>query len=652
MKQIKWVIGLLMISLAFLLNSELYQNYLKTFTNQFYYFEVYEDEQREQVNEYINVIANNNSIGVFCVTMFADTKTSCVEKIYMTEGAMLPLSECNIAPGTKKSMFSGTTNIVYEELENFGDVADKTQRYYFTCSKDNVELVKDQVGEKYDVSRFILKEDSDSFDFLIWAVWGIVYGVLLLLTIFDIKLQSKENFIKISMGIACGRIVIKNICMDIGYFFTIFVVGKGLLSRFVNIEYKELVVQLLFGLFIILNSLLYFTMFRYNYKQVLYGAVIDYKVIGDCYVLKTISMIIAIVTLAISINMISENIYYLQMFDEIEEYKDYYFLTVKANATANNEEEYTVDLQADTECRIFYDYYGQNKVAMAVSVIVQEDNAPIISINQNTVGVPDFICNMVSGDFIGYYIFIPYEQANKQGIGYDVFMRTMLSFEGFSEQIDYKVIVYDEDIEMLYFDSEEGSKFSMGFGKAENPIIVYFNNLEGLVEYTAEDVYIVHENIMYCFTDDDIRQLESEYDIQEFNVVNVVEQCEQYKFQFMQKLMFVSSISLFMIVLEMVIMVTIIRLEYCVNAKELVVKKILGYSIWKKNRELILLNLFGAFTATGAMVVVHFMYKILCIENIVFAGIVTLLLEQIFTIYYIRKIEKANVSKILKGGCL
>ena len=51
MKRIKWCVGILMISLALMLGSELYQNYLKTFTNQFYYFEVNEPMLKEEACE-------------------------------------------------------------------------------------------------------------------------------------------------------------------------------------------------------------------------------------------------------------------------------------------------------------------------------------------------------------------------------------------------------------------------------------------------------------------------------------------------------------------------------------------------------------------------------------------------------------------------
>ena len=121
---------------------------------------------------------------------------------------------------------------------------------------------------------------------------------------------------------------------------------------------------------------------------------------------------------------------------------------------------------------------------------------------------------------------------------------------------------------------------------------------------------------MYRFTEDDIEQLKETYNLREVKVTKVTEQCEQYKASFLRKVLIVTVISAFMMLLEMIIMMTIIRTEYVVNARELAVKKVLGYSIWKKNRELILLNLFSAMIALTTMMVIHFMYNVLTLKSI------------------------------------
>lgn len=652
MKRIKWCVGILMISLALMLGSELYQNYLKTFTNQFYYFEVNEPMLKEEACEKVEEIAKQNNVGVFAVSIFTDTAFSCEVKIYTTEEAKETFEKYYLEEGVKKSLFSGNVTIMYKNFSELKDVVSASQRYYFVGSQEETTTIKKNLGEQYDVSRFVRIEQQDEFDFLIWAVWGLVYAILLMLTLFDIKLQSKENFIQMSMGVPCKKLIAKNVLSDACVFSFSFGIIGLLLSNLINLEYRWQELLVMFGIFLVFNSFLYLKMFKYDYKQVLYGAVINYKTLGNCYILKAISMIIAIITLAVSMELIAENTHYLDMYEEIEKYGQYYYLTVKADTSMATDENEGSDIQQDTECRIFYDYYKQGKVALDINMIVENDDSPIISINQYTVGVPKFISDVVKDDFVGYYIFIPKEQENEKNLAEDVYIRTVLSFEGFVEQVDYEAIIYEEDIDMLYFDNREVSDLEFGFDKESNPIIVYFSNMKECTDYKFDDVYYVHDSIMYRFTEDDIEQLKETYNLREVKVTKVTEQCEQYKASFLRKVLIVTVISAFMMLLEMIIMMTIIRTEYVVNARELAVKKVLGYSIWKKNRELILLNLFSAMIALTTMMVIHFMYNVLTLKSICVSGTIIYLLEQIFMIYYINRIERVNVSKILKGGSL
>ena len=652
MKKLKWCIAIMMISLTFMLGSELYQNYLKTFTNQFYYFEVNEPEKKEEAVEIVKEISEKRKVGVFAVSIFVDTAFSSEIKVYVTEDAIEILDECYVSEGVKECVLSGKTSVIYEEFSKLKDSVAASQKYYFTGTKEDVISIKKEISEQYNVSRFVRIEQADSFDFLIWAVWGLVFGILLILTVFDIKLKSKEHFIQMSMGVRCKSLVIKNVLLDICAFVSIFGAICFVQSSIFDISYKWLEIIYIFVLFLVLNSSLYLNMFRYEYKQILYGAVINYKTLGNCYILKAISMIIAIITLALSMELVFENVRYLNMYDEIERYNDYYYLSIKADTSMAKDFIESAQIYSDTKSKIFYDYYMKGKVALDVSIIVDENDEPIISVNKYVKGLPKFIREAVDENYCGYYIFIPQKKENDSMLAEDVYIRTKLSLTGFKDDTLYKTIIYDEDIEMLYFDSREVSTLPFGFGKEKNPIIVYFSSMEHQIDYHDDLSDYVHDNIMYHFTQEDLNMLKETYNLQKFKVTEVTEYCEQYRAYFWNKVIMVVGISLFMIVLEIIIMIVIIRTEYVVNAKELVVKKVLGYGMLKKNGELILLNLFSTLIAVGTMITIHFMYGVLDICNIFVAGALIYILEQIFMMYYIIKVERVNVSKILKGGCL
>ena len=113
-----------------------------------------------------------------------------------------------------------------------------------------------------------------------------------------------------------------------------------------------------------------------------------------------------------------------------------------------------------------------------------------------------------------------------------------------------------------------------------------------------------------------------------------------------------SIISLFLMVLEMVIIVTIIKLEYMVNAKELSIKKILGYSVFHKNRTIFLLNFCGAGISIITMIIVSLMFEITKVSTVLLVGTALTVIEAGLIVLNILKLERTNIPKILKGGSL
>ena len=145
MKKLKWCIAIMMISLAFMLSSELYQNYMKTFTNQFYYFEVNELEEKEEAIKLVKEISEKRNVGVFAVSIFIDTAFSSEVKVYVTAPAIETLDEYHVSEGVKISLLSGKTKIIYENFLELENTVSASQKYYFTGTKEEVISIKKEV---------------------------------------------------------------------------------------------------------------------------------------------------------------------------------------------------------------------------------------------------------------------------------------------------------------------------------------------------------------------------------------------------------------------------------------------------------------------------------------------------------------------------
>lgn len=101
--------------------------------------------------------------------------------------------------------------------------------------------------------------------------------------------------------------------------------------------------------------------------------------------------------------------------------------------------------------------------------------------------------------------------------------------------------------------------------------------------------------------------------------------------------------------LEFIIINSIIKLEYKVNAIELSLKKIMGYNTFQKNKKIMLMSILTTFLSIGISIVISIILKTNELYCLALGGIVVLSIELTTIIYYVNKIEKYNIQRILKG---
>jgi len=684
MKKVKLIISFFALLLVFILSSELFQNYLSTFASQFNYFDLSERTHRKEACSLVEQTAGENGVGVFSVSIFTNTAHSSKIDIYATEIAkQMLMKDYHIKEGLADSLFSGVTQINYKKFSEIAD-SSSTERYYFTGTIERVRNIRNKVYESYAAS-YIHKEPNNGVDWLILAVWILIAATLLLLTWFDIQFQKKENFIRVSMGAHCGTLVLKNIIMDMVVLTGVFAGLNITLKQFIYVEYERKNIIIIFLAFLVLNTMLFFTLLDYDYKEVLYGANIQSRTIANCYVLKAVSIMIAIASVSINFGLIFNNMHYLNLYDEIEKYKNFSFISIQADVSSAENTNEKIAIQESIESRVFYDYYFDGKVALATYNFSDKNNRPYLLVNENTTGLENLIEPLNLRDFNGYYIFIPSECENADDIAENAFESTKYDFESFSEnQPGYQTVIYNDDIELLYFDSSEGSLLSFGFETEKKPIMIFLNlktngekfenNKESDDTGTktpffhnspvhgmgAKNVYSdayanmgrIGQDVMYQLTEQDISELQKEYSLENVFVTSVTERCEQYRASMLRVVLLNTIISIFMILLEAAIITTIIRMEYVINAKELAIKKILGYSIWSKNKSIFLLNLLAALIGSVTMITAALMFSFVEWHYIVLCAGAIVILELFLIICYISKIERTSVPRILKGGSL
>jgi len=128
---------------------------------------------------------------------------------------------------------------------------------------------------------YIHKDSVSVADKLIYGIWIILFGLILLLTWADMQFSKKSDFLKISMGSSVGKMIFGKILVDIVFNVAIFGAVYAILQSRLFLSYKLNFALYALLIFFVLNSLLYLTLLKVDYKEVIYEEDTPYHIISE-----------------------------------------------------------------------------------------------------------------------------------------------------------------------------------------------------------------------------------------------------------------------------------------------------------------------------------------------------------------------------------
>lgn len=650
-KRIKIVIFSFFVFLLFILNSEAYQKYLDSFMYK-YKFIIFDYSDAGEWNDFcedIISISEKNEVEVFAVSgLFDDHQTYHINIYASTEMQKIIETQNFVSPGVYESFVSGKTQVEMLEQKNIS-TNHYIDRFYFYGTENDVLKVREEINNIYGVSS-LKTEEQENDNWIVSLEWLVVAIFVMLLTLFDIAFQKKEVFIRMSLGESVKKMVWNNIIKDtVSYTFCFFVIYQCF-RHYIYIEFHMKRICTLFIFLLLLNMVLYFGMFRYNMKMALSKGNYMESFCGNCYIIKVLTMIFAILSFSSNIMVIVDGVEFVRQNREIENYDEYSFLELNYTDFSFEIGEYYNECVA----KLFLENYDELEVAYSVCDYEGIVDNKYLMINQRASDTIRALLNKFDvNEQYPLHLFLPKEYMNHSDI-IDEMLDNVYTL-GIDINNQYEIFYYDEDIEILYFD--EDLKFWSGY--AENPLISYCTfDKSYFMKNAMEELNIGHimRNIMYKLDENDVQRISEKYEIEKYGMYFVrttsTERYNQYKLKLIRTITINSIISFLLLIFELAIINTIIRLEYTMNAIELSVKKILGYSVSKKNKGIVFTILYTAILSVMTLFTITIMFGIAKPYVVILSGIGLTLIEFVVLIIYIYMIEKKNIVKILKGGAL
>ena len=645
MKIIRGILLFLACVLGFILQTELFQSQLWRFDMANYLIMQYEVED-EKLEELLNDIvkeSNDNNVSVFATNIYMETRHKAVIDIYGDEDAVK--NELSQVMGIREqnytSYLSGETDVRFKEFKALLNLDNYSKKSLsFIGDEEDIVKVYEAVSDKYNVTYPDYFEATE--EDMVFIVWGMIAVLLIVLNCIDALRRKKEVVIRIFLGEGVGGIIVKTIIGDIIMYATVYTLAKIFTFRFFSGEYAANLALLIYVIGALISLLPYISFAIYSPKK-LFSNINDSKSsLYALYALKIIVTGLTIFTIATNISRGSWNI--KEDDGIIKQFKDCNFITLgNTGFDDGNGEELFWD-------KVYDEQYNNIKPVICINIL--RDDRDYILVNNYAKGMLknlDFVKENKTDD-ADFIIFIN----ENESLDYckETAIDALSGFvDGDVNDLNVSVVQYDTKEKFSYLHVGEYQSLST----TVNPVIIYQNNDN--IRYDGVNIEnFAGNSIVFDVSKaefDNVKQPYEEY-IDKYNCV-ITNVYESYNFQknFLVRLLrFLTSFCVIIAILYVAVIIAVSSMEYRNNAMEISIKKILGYSVFERNRRSIIIISVIDIVVYLLICIITAIVNMRFLAVCILTGAVVILVEMIILFVNILKIERENVYKVLKGGCL
>ncbi|WP_141903960.1 DUF1430 domain-containing protein [Lysinibacillus sp. Y5S-8] len=639
MKKAKYILSLILFSIVLTFIGETYAWHLISFETKYDYVTMYKNKEvsQEDMLKDVKKVAEEEHLEVFVVNREILNIFSENIKIYGTEGTANYL-EVNsfVQSGDYQSIFLGDFNFEVLPLTNITDI-NKFEKYYLIGDKENKVRFKQKLVDKYG-GRFPQEGYIALNGVLnISVVWSIIICLLLLLTLYEVAQMRKEVVIRIISGERLQNIIFKNMISDSLFYTCAFSLLVILFLQFANVKYYLSLSILIITIFIIINNLIYFTLYIGDYKKDMKSKISVKRVLKLSYLYKIFTIFITVTLAAGCLTLIDEGIKFYKQKSFFDDAKDYSYVELNLENLDD-----TKKLRFD----FYKEYLSMNNAISLVDLSSWSLNSDLNYTFADS-GSLEYLNEKVSGLDISslknkVYFLAP-EKYNSEKIISEM-KEVWDSY--YPYQYEYDIIWYNEELNIISIDKTSNINSKI----VNNPIILLNNMVSDSINPYWNDY--IFSTSMYKIIDTDWKAFIKNSNLNN-EVVYKTNVYEHYLYQwdFYKKGILIGIVLLIILfILEAIIIKTILNYEYSINSVEIAIKKVMGYSLFERYKRLFVTTiLFGFLAGISTLIIGH--YLDLNSEIYLIVGALSVIVIEIcFVFLYIRLTESRSIQSVLKGG--
>lgn len=682
MRKSKYVIAFFLFLSAFLFIGESYTFFLENFQNSYtqigYYLPTGEAE--EKMNEEIRKQAEAFDTAVFALDKENEGAFSRTIIVYGNEEVKKCLKDdWNIEAGTVRSFFSGTTTFLFEPFENADEKV--MQNCWYPNQEPESLYAMVYPGMVGYSGSFHNEPVHASSKLVTGGIWMIVLFAVALLTKYDIAYGKKEQSIRILLGADNHRLQIHKIFCDIIGFSLSVILAFLLLLPFTTPSFEAAVTILCIFIILAVNSVLIWCGMKLGKNsplniQMSHG--VQQMGIGFKGMVAVLSVVVISATIGLSIeglklysqrdsydsqrNRVHVDIAYPYSYEKIE---------YQEGETDGKSPLDTMDQVADNFLRYSYQslhcslLYHHSFKEVAPQYGEKYIYANLQGLEPYKNRIPDWkeLCKRE-----GNYILIS-EEMQKEDV-----MRELLSFSNvlaLSQENILGILNYEDGLSIVAEGRRDG-EYDYSYG-IKNPVIILDTNDYGKLP-TYEVSYSLHEReeiegvifnqapylMQFVSLDGDRQQIEAFADIcagdainpkfMEFSIENIRDWFWGLWALQNRSLLIAIILTVLLLILEFQITALVLRISYENQAKELTIKKVLGYSLFERYR--------GFFILSGVLCGVVFIFSLAVflltgigmIQYMIYGSLFVWSTDLLVLIHLTHKYDHLEIQRVIKGG--
>ena len=640
MSKIKLFFSFILMLFSVFLISLTYSNYLHSFQYSFYQTSFYLQigQNSDQMMKDIENAAANHKVEVF----FLEESNSAdkeIKTIYGTNNAMnLLCGELQITSGVYKQLLASDIYIEYEPLTDYSVKTMIESRCYIIGDMQSARDFKSELIDLY-AGAYPAPPTNVAPIRVMLITWCLVYAVILLLTLTSVYEYYKEITVRIINGYSVGKLIAKKLVSDDLLLIFCYLFSYLLLSRFCYVNCYMKYSATLFIAFLILNSGLYFLLFRFQIKKAFSNT-------NTSNVISVLLVLVKVVAITLYISLFTLNainlkqiIQYTKQKSFFKEHSNYSYVSLMLpdfQMSDQSAEEY-LNLYNNLFSRLYEENaktmlglesiqcLGENGILMSEKAFECFSDMIVVP---DRIDIPDVLSKNKG------IILLPPELSSKRNDASEFYGGSFIiaTYDGGS----FLSIDMNETYPSTYL---------------TDPIIcIEPSTLNTFMKYNF--TIPMYETNDIQLNDFLVNELSGNKDGWSFETTNIYDCYLSYRDKAVSMAIVYSVLIICLTFLLAFTNIAILRIYLSSNRQEIVVKLILGnnfLSIFRSIFTVFMLSIFLIFFGELIYVYQHIQDAVL---YVVISGIVVIIIDTIVWIAMVKKMILNQLTKTLKGGAL